>query len=179
MGRFGSSRKTHQRRAHFRKVELEDLVRDVHEDVARGDCSDAYNHLIQAAETAGYLGAERRSAGSGSSGERAGFHELSGAYSKFEKFCVVGQGGGLGATRGGSLFPLYDEPGIDQEPEFDEPEEDDIVTYDHKRWYMNGRLYFTGTPKQLAAKLNADHFWPNVWFISDHGNAHLISRLED
>lgn len=31
---------------------------------------------------------------------------------------------------------------------------------------------------QVKAKMESDQFWPNVWFISDHGNAHLMS-LDD
>lgn len=69
-------------------------------------------------------------------------------------------GGGLGHS---------DEP---DEP--DEPDEDDITTGDHHRWYQSGKLYFTGDEAGLRAKMEQDHFFPNAWFISDHGNAHLI-----
>lgn len=30
--------------------------------------------------------------------------------------------------------------------------------------------------KQLDAYMKSQKFFPNVWFISDHGNAHLMSR---
>lgn len=57
----------------------------------------------------------------------------------------------------------------------DEPDEDDITTGDHHRWYQSGKLYFTGDEAGLRAKMEQDKFWPNVWFISDHGNSHLIT----
>jgi hypothetical protein len=57
-----------------------------------------------------------------------------------------------------------------------EPEEGDITTEDHTRWFQDGRLYFEGDEAGLKARMDADKFWPNVWFISDHGNAHLITK---
>ena len=30
--------------------------------------------------------------------------------------------------------------------------------------------------RQLGAHMDKEKFWPNVWFISDHGNAHLMQR---
>lgn len=61
---------------------------------------------------------------------------------------------------------------VDDEPEV---EEGDITTEDHTRWYQYDKLYFTGDEKGLLKKMNKDKFWPNVWFISDHGNAHLVT----
>lgn len=68
--------------------------------------------------------------------------------------------------------------GAHDESRFDEPSEpgeDDITTSDHTHWYQYGKLYFTGDEKGLKRKMGKDKFWPNVWFISDHGNAHLIT----
>lgn len=56
-----------------------------------------------------------------------------------------------------------------------EPEEDDITTSDHQRWYQSGKLYHTGSEAALKLRMARDKFWPNVWSISDHGNAHLIT----
>ncbi len=61
------------------------------------------------------------------------------------------------------------------EQEDDEPGEDDITTEDHQHWYNYGKLYHTGDAKSLKAKMDKEGWWPNVFFISDHGNAHLIS----
>ena len=63
--------------------------------------------------------------------------------------------------------------------EFDEPEEGDITTEDHRRWWQHGKLYFVGDEVGLRRKMDKDKFWPNIWFISDHGNAHLITQLGD
>lgn len=60
-----------------------------------------------------------------------------------------------------------------------EPEEDDITTEDHQNWYMSGKLYFTGSGAGLQAQMNKDGYWPNCWFISDHGNAHLITNFRE
>lgn len=62
----------------------------------------------------------------------------------------------------------------DDEPE-QEPEEGDITTEDREHWYQYGKLYLEGNEAELRAKMEADKFWPSVWFISDHGNAHPIT----
>lgn len=66
-----------------------------------------------------------------------------------------------------------DEHPYDVEPEFDQ-DAGDISTEDNEHWYQYGKLYFTGTADGLRDKMNLDGYWPNVFSISDHGNAHLI-----
>lgn len=98
-----------------------------------------------------------------------------------------------------------DEQEDDDEPT--EPQEDDITTGDHQRFYQNGRLVlrldnpdaesgdsdaghytylapgmrwrnlgtFECCEDALRAYMDATQYWPNCWFISDHGNAHLIT----
>jgi hypothetical protein len=67
----------------------------------------------------------------------------------------------------------------------DEPEECDLVTYDHVYFWEVGGT--TGQPvlivgegqelwPTLEAYMDAQEFWPNVWFVSDHGNAHLMTK---
>jgi hypothetical protein len=84
-----------------------------------------------------------------------------------------------------------DEEDEDQEnDEPSEPEEGDITTEDHLHFYQYGKLYLEvpatainpvtkleyepSYKRRLKAKMDQDQFWPNVWFISDHGNAHLM-----
>lgn len=92
----------------------------------------------------------------------------------------------------------------DADAEPSEPEEDDITTTDHRKFYQSGKLAFElidtqakwgdGTPgfelscrgnrhhektfssieHAIRAYMDAEQFWPNCWFISDHGNAHLM-----
>jgi hypothetical protein len=73
----------------------------------------------------------------------------------------------------------------DDEPP-SEPEECDLVTTDHMRFYEVGT---PGGPKitvgldddwrpAVRAYMERTKYWPSVWFISDHGNSHLLS-LED
>jgi hypothetical protein len=65
-----------------------------------------------------------------------------------------------------------------------EPEEGDLVTSDHVHFYANGRRVVTVDAdasktrmwRQLDAYMKSQNFYPNVWFISDHGNAHIMSR---
>jgi hypothetical protein len=57
----------------------------------------------------------------------------------------------------------------------DEPDEDSITTTDDEKWYQYGKLYHRGDRASLKRKMDKDRFWPNVFSISDHGNAHLIS----
>lgn len=81
-----------------------------------------------------------------------------------------------------------------------EPEDGDLTTTDHETFYQHGRLvldgrnrtqgiYYAwigpGKPQErmgpfatvkdaLRAYMDRVQFWPNCWFISDHGNAHLM-----
>jgi len=79
-------------------------------------------------------------------------------------------------------------------------EEDDLTTKDHLAFYQYGKLAFSlemradgtcfmhGRGSQDAEYLTVEHavraymdraqFWPNCWFISDHGNAHLMDLTE-
>jgi hypothetical protein len=63
------------------------------------------------------------------------------------------------------------------EPEFD-GEAGDISTEDHENWYQHGKLYVKGNIQDVKLKMEQDKFYPNVFFISDHGNAHLIKHWE-
>lgn len=66
---------------------------------------------------------------------------------------------------------LQEEEDFDNEPNI---ENGDITTEDHQHWYQYGRLYFEGDEAGLVAQMRRDQFWPSVFWISDHGNAHLI-----
>ena len=65
-----------------------------------------------------------------------------------------------------------------------EPDEEDLVTGDHRRFYQGDKLAFTVDPdaskrqmwRAIDAHMERERFWPNVWFISDHGNAHVMDR---
>jgi hypothetical protein len=77
------------------------------------------------------------------------------------------------------------------------PQEDDITTSDHRTFYQGGKLAFALIPcgdsfrlgKQgrllssqtyptvesaVRAYMERTNYWPNCWWISDHGNAHRI-----
>ncbi len=90
----------------------------------------------------------------------------------------------------------------DDEPS--EPDDDDLTTSDHRTFYQSGKLAFTliGTGEfhdapyridlpaasrvklaparysdvksAVRAYMDAAQYWPNCWFLSDHGNAHLM-----
>lgn len=83
-----------------------------------------------------------------------------------------------------------------------EPEEGDLFTEDHIHFYEvgssdrgpvvtihdpgNKMLNIPGDPntpandeymwKMLDRYMQSQKFFPNVWFISDHGNAHLMTK---
>jgi len=65
----------------------------------------------------------------------------------------------------------------------DEPEEGDYSTQDHVHFYQYGRLV-VAVPEgdsirdALQAHMDEAGFFPNVWLISDHGNAHLMSLAD-
>lgn len=64
------------------------------------------------------------------------------------------------------------------------PEEGDILTDDHEQFFQYERLVLTVGPdsstrtmwKALDDYMKRSNFFPNVWFVSDHGNAHLMVR---
>lgn len=60
-----------------------------------------------------------------------------------------------------------------------EPTEDDYTTGDHRKFYQNGKLVLDldedeDHKEKVKEHMEANQFWPNVWFISDHGNAHIM-----
>jgi hypothetical protein len=87
-----------------------------------------------------------------------------------------------------------------------EPQDGDLTTEDHETFYQDGRRvienargrndldasetwYIRVNGEQLTilaktceqavrAYMERTQFWPNVWFISDHGNAHLMDLSE-
>jgi hypothetical protein len=73
---------------------------------------------------------------------------------------------------------------IDDFRERDEPAEDDITTPDYQRWYQGGkRILFLGPNEDdwrasIRAWMTKENWFPDVWVISDHGNAHRLS-MED
>ena len=76
----------------------------------------------------------------------------------------------------------FDEP--DDDELFNEPDEGDWTTEDHRRFYADRELVLdlpadTGECEMwaaIAARMKKDNLWPNVWWISDHGNAHLMAN---
>jgi hypothetical protein len=73
------------------------------------------------------------------------------------------------------------------EDEFgDEPQEGDWTTEDHSKFYeVGGRGVVCEVPRDaseaamwriLERCMKKANYYPNVWFISDHGNAHLMTK---
>ncbi len=72
--------------------------------------------------------------------------------------------------------------------EAQEPEEGDWVTEDHVTFcqheYPRAWQHRVVVPKDqdyktvLRARMEMDEFWPNVWFVSDHGNWHPMNLEE-
>lgn len=59
-----------------------------------------------------------------------------------------------------------------------EPEEGDYTTDDFRTFYVNGKPVVT-VPDDVrwqdavAAHMNQEQYFPNVWRVSDHGNCEL------
>ncbi len=75
----------------------------------------------------------------------------------------------------------------DEESEPD-PEEEDLITSDHRHFYEKGACGpgpVVTVPDgedwrpHVKAYMDRQKFWPNVFFISDHGNAHLLEWNEE
>lgn len=95
--------------------------------------------------------------------------------------------GGLVADFWREQFDYIDFPKDDdeeEEEEFSDPEEGDYTTEDHRHFYQNRKLVVTVGEEDdwrpaVKAHMEAEQFWPNVWLISDHGNAHLLSMDDE
>lgn len=67
----------------------------------------------------------------------------------------------------------------EEESQAEEPEEGDYTSTDHCKWYQYGKCVLSLTPEDdhvaaLKAHMDQNKFWPNAFFISDHGNTVLI-----
>lgn len=72
-----------------------------------------------------------------------------------------------------------------EEEDVFEIQEDDYVTYDHIHFYQYGKLAVTipmedeFNPEDwrpyIKQHMEDNQFFPNVWWVSDHGNANLLS----
>jgi hypothetical protein len=72
----------------------------------------------------------------------------------------------------------------EQDEEDDQPGEDDIFTEDHHHFYQYRKLVVTVPEGEdwkpyLREYVEREQFFPNVWWVSDHGNPHLISVEPD
>lgn len=61
------------------------------------------------------------------------------------------------------------------------PQEGDITTPDHLNFYQDGRRVLSINPDDdmwalLESYMERVGVFPDVWFISDHGNAHLLEK---
>jgi hypothetical protein len=88
---------------------------------------------------------------------------------------------------------------VDEDDEPNGPQDDDLTTSDHISFYYHGghkafhlqetskgtfrinahpRRHVPGeyatVERAIRAFMQAEQYWPNCWFISDHGNAHLM-----
>lgn len=65
-----------------------------------------------------------------------------------------------------------------------EPDEDSVTTEDWRNFYLYGKLAFTvgedeNITEGIQRGLDSLNFWPNVYWLSDHGNAHRIDYSTD
>jgi hypothetical protein len=57
------------------------------------------------------------------------------------------------------------------------PDEDDITADDPGGPFFYNRKEIAANRRDLVSWMEAEGYFPNVWWISDHGNAHLIKDL--
>jgi hypothetical protein len=83
----------------------------------------------------------------------------------------------------------FPEPEDEEEDELTEPQDDDILTEDHRHFYQYHKLILTvpldddgeveDWKPHMREYLEKEQFYPNIWWVSDHGNTHLISVEPD
>jgi hypothetical protein len=69
-------------------------------------------------------------------------------------------------------------------PDVDEPQEEDLVTEDHREFWQSGKKVLTVDRdasetemwSAIERRMEADGVFPNVWFLSDHGNYHRMIK---
>lgn len=69
--------------------------------------------------------------------------------------------------------------------EIDEPSEGDYITEDHIHFYQYGKLVVTVPMEDefspsdwrpyIKTHMEKEQFYPSIWWVSDHGNYHLLS----
>lgn len=73
-----------------------------------------------------------------------------------------------------------DGEGEEDTPDQDEPDEEDLFTEDHATFWYCGKPVIRVSDREdwrdvVRQWMDTEGFYPNVWFVSDHGNAHLIT----
>lgn len=68
---------------------------------------------------------------------------------------------------------------MENEEQENEPGQEDVTAPDPAGpfHYLGKRI--AGNRAELRAWMDAGNYFPNVWFISDHGNAHLLVDVHD
>lgn len=56
------------------------------------------------------------------------------------------------------------------------PQEDDVVCEDHNGPFFSGGKKIANSPEELKAWMQQNSFFPDVWFISDHGNPINVTK---
>jgi hypothetical protein len=64
-----------------------------------------------------------------------------------------------------------------REPEYTDG---DYTSEDHCNWYQYSKLVVSIAPEDdhiaaLRQHMTDNQFWPNAWFLSDHGSLHLLT----
>lgn len=67
------------------------------------------------------------------------------------------------------------------EPEWEEPEEEDFVIQDRPHGYEvspggDGFMDYSSAVEHVRMQCERDNFFPNVWFMDDHGGFRSISE---
>lgn len=67
----------------------------------------------------------------------------------------------------------------DDDDEPNEPQEEDITADDPSGPFVYLGKRIAANRAELRAWMEREKYFPNVWFISDHGNAHLLTDIHD
>lgn len=81
---------------------------------------------------------------------------------------------------------IEEEDSSDLEEDIHDPQEGDYITEDYRKWYQYGKLVLDLTEEEgehwrnhIKTHMDKERFWPSVWWISDHGNAHILSLQDE
>lgn len=100
------------------------------------------------------------------------YEELEGIASEYDMFIESGDGDPCDLF---AAIVVDNEENEEAEEEKKEPGEEDVVCGGHDGPFYYGGKRIATTAEELHDWMKNERYWPDVWLVNDHGNAHVIT----